>query len=51
MRERFNTETWVKMCDLHALPEEWELLPYEEFLRQRRILIAQIIRRGFEALT
>jgi hypothetical protein len=50
MRKRFDTGAWTRMCELHALPEEWELLSYEEFLRQRRVLMAQIIRRGFEAL-
>ena len=50
MRKRFNTEIWSKMCELHALPEGWDSLSYEEFLFQRRILMAQIIRRGFEAL-
>ncbi len=51
MRKRFDTNTWARMCELHALPEGWESLPYDEFLRQRRILMAQITRRGFEALT
>ncbi len=52
MRQRFekDAEAWNRMSELHALPEGWELLPYEEFLRQRRILMAQIIHRGFEAL-
>lgn len=50
MSKRFNTETWSRMSQLHALPEGWESLSYEEFLLQRRILMAQIIRRGFEAL-
>ncbi len=51
MRERFDTETWMKMCEIHALPNEWENMSYEEFLSTRRILMAQIIYRGFEALT
>lgn len=50
-RKRFDTETWSKMCKLHALPEGWENMPYEEFLQQRRILMAEIIHHGFEALT
>ncbi|HEY4035675.1 MAG TPA: hypothetical protein VGL94_17090 [Ktedonobacteraceae bacterium] len=51
MRERFTAQEWARMCELHALPESWEQLPYEEFLQQRRVLMAQIIRRGFEALS
>lgn len=34
----------------HALPEGWEHLEYEEFLAERRKLIAQVIRDGFERL-
>jgi hypothetical protein len=41
---------FMTMPDLNVLPEGWELLPYEEFLRQRRILMSQIIHRGFKAL-
>jgi len=44
------SEEWESMCELHALPEGWSSLPYEEFLKRRRTLMAQIIRRGFEVL-
>lgn len=50
IREDFKPEEWALMYKMHALPEDWSRLPYEEFLKQRRILMAQIIRRGFEAL-
>lgn len=50
VRKKFNSEEWENMCELHALPEGWSNLPYEVFLKQRRILMAQIIRRGFEVL-
>jgi hypothetical protein len=50
IRAEFKQEDWTAMCELHALPEGWSQLPYEEFLKQRRILMAQIIRRGYEAL-
>jgi hypothetical protein len=50
MRQRFQPEEWERMCQLHALPEEWENLTYEEFLSQRRVNMAEIIRRGFEVL-
>jgi hypothetical protein len=48
--KRFTSEAWARMCDLHALPQGWEQMPYEQFLRQRRVLMAGIIRRGYEAL-
>jgi hypothetical protein len=50
MKERFNPKIWDEMCQVHALPNGWEYMPYEEFLRQRRTLMAQVVRRGFETL-
>jgi len=34
----------------HALPDGWEHLEYTEFLKQRRSLMAKVIRRGYERL-
>lgn len=34
----------------HALPEGWETMGYEEFLHERRILMAQVTRAGYEKL-
>jgi hypothetical protein len=51
LRERFSDEAWVRMTRLHALPEGWESLAYEDFLRKRRLLMAALIRRGYEKLT
>lgn len=34
----------------HALPEGWEAMSYNEFLYERRKLMAGIIRKGFETL-
>jgi hypothetical protein len=53
MRYRFKDRPvdWRRMVALHALPEGWEKLRYEEFLAQRRVLMAEIIRRGYETLT
>lgn len=50
IRSRFTEEEWDRMCRLHALPKDWEYLTYEEFLRQRRPLMAEIIRHGFESI-
>lgn len=50
MKKRFDPIDWDKMCEMHALPEGWESLAYEDFLVQRRALMSQIIRRGFEVL-
>lgn len=50
IRQRFPTDEWRRMHELHALPEGWHEMPYEAFLQERRKLMAAIIRRGFEAL-
>jgi hypothetical protein len=34
----------------HALPDGWEHMEYGEFLTQRRILMAKVVKRGFERL-
>ncbi len=34
----------------HALPDRWDQLPYERFLGERRKLMAQVIRKGFETI-
>jgi hypothetical protein len=50
IRPRFSTEEWERMHKLHALPEHWPELSYSDFLDQRRRLMADMIRRGFESL-
>ena len=50
LRARFDNSTWVRMSRDHALPDQWETLSYAEFLEQRRVLMAKVVRRGFEAL-
>jgi hypothetical protein len=35
----------------HALPPAWEQMDYDTFLEERRKLIAEVIRRGFEVLS
>jgi hypothetical protein len=51
MRARFSDAVWERMMRAHALPPDWETMPYREFLSQRRKLMAGIIRRGFESLS
>lgn len=50
VRERFAEADWAKMHELHALPSGWEKLPYPDFLAERRRLMADVIRRGFDTL-
>jgi hypothetical protein len=50
LRSRFSDSDWQHMHEMHALPPGWENLDYPAFLEQRRKLMANIIRRGFESL-
>ncbi len=34
----------------HALPQDWAQMDYEQFLEERRKLMAQVIRKGFETI-
>lgn len=38
------------MCEMHALPDGWENMSYDNFLEERRKLMAGIIKKGFENL-
>jgi hypothetical protein len=50
IKSRFSNTAWAQMCELHALPEDWQEMDYADLLDQRRHLMADIIRRGFESL-
>jgi hypothetical protein len=41
----------VRQEEWHALPDEWTMLPYDEFLDQRRRLMAKVIHEGYKRLT
>ena len=36
--------------EMHALPDGWEHMDYFDFLKQRRGLMAHVIKKGFERL-
>lgn len=43
------SESYIdEVSRVHALPKNWWELPYEEFLRNRRQLMAVVVRDGFE---
>ncbi|MGH6718012.1 MAG: GmrSD restriction endonuclease domain-containing protein, partial [Alphaproteobacteria bacterium] len=50
VRARFADGAWADMCTAHGLPKGWENMGYDEFLVRRRVLMADIVRRGFETL-
>ena len=52
LRERLGIDDgkWGRFCAEHALPPRWESMDYEEFLRERRRRMADIIRVAFRQL-
>lgn len=40
----------ASIYELHALTDGWENMDYFDFLKQRRTLMAQVIKKGFERL-
>lgn len=49
-RFKDDPEKLSKMLALHALPSQWERMPYDDFLRERRRLIAKVIKQGYDHL-
>ncbi len=50
LKDRFTAEEWRSFHEHHALPQGWEQMEYPDFLLERRKLMANIIRRGYESL-
>lgn len=49
-RFKKDPEKLSQMMMQHALPPQWESMPYDEFLRERRKLMAKVIRKSYERL-
>lgn len=49
-RQKLGEDGYYKACKEHALPENFEHMEYADFLSQRRLLMAQIIRKAYEQL-
>ena len=49
-REDLGEEEYLRSCREHALPVGFESMDYEEFLARRRVLMAQLVKDGFEKL-
>ncbi len=47
---KLDDDRWGRMCVEHALPLGWENMQYEDFLRERRRRMAEIIRVAFRQL-
>ena len=49
-KRRYKTAEWSTVRYWHALPEKWESMKYDAFLKVRRRLIAKVIKDGFEKI-
>ena len=49
-RQKLGEDGYRRSCQDHALPENFEQMEYLEFLSQRRVLMAQIVRKAYERL-
>jgi hypothetical protein len=47
---RLSEDDLAKHMRWHALPEGWHLMEYETFLEKRRVLMADVVRQGYERL-
>lgn len=49
-REKLGEEGYAKSCRDNALPLDFENLEYPDFLAQRRVLMANIVKKAYEKL-
>lgn len=46
-RTKLGEDSYKLSCEQNALPENFENMPYQEFLNQRRLLMAQIVKKAY----
>ena len=46
-RKRIGEEAFAKSCQMNAIPPEFEKLTYADFLKARRVLMAQMIKAAY----
>lgn len=49
-KDKIGKDAYKLACAQNALPENFELLPYPDFLAKRRILMAKIVKSAYEKL-
>ncbi len=50
MKDRFDQDEFRSMLSIHAIPDNFYALKYDDFLKQRRYLMAQVIKKAFNQL-
>lgn len=49
-RQKLGEEGYQKACEEHALPENFETMDYLAFLEQRRLMMAQVVKKAYKKL-
>lgn len=49
-RDALGDDELKRCCREHTLPEGFEHMDHDEFLAKRRVLMAQLVKEGFEKL-
>ena len=49
-RDALRKDELKRCCREHTLPEGFEHMDHDEFLAKRRVLMAQLVKEGFEKL-
>jgi len=49
-REKLGDDEYCKTCSQHALPDDFEILNYFDFIQKRRFLMAQIVKKAYHRL-
>jgi hypothetical protein len=50
LNQKLGYEEYNRTCEQHALPQNFETMDYFEFLKERRILMAQIVKKAYGKL-
>ena len=46
-RKRIGEEAFAKSCEMNAIPPDLEKMSYSDFLKARRVLMAQMIKAAY----
>ena len=49
-RKDLGEDAYLKACEEHALPVDFETMDYETFLQKRRGLMSQLVKEAYEKL-
>ena len=49
-KEKMDEEAYIRSCRANALPDHFESMPYLDFLQERRLLMAQMVKKAFDRL-